>query len=59
MEFRTLLATASKKHWSIGGLDVKTAFLYAPLDPEEDGVVLVQPPSLLVRLGVIQPDILW
>ena len=31
MEFRTLLTIAAKKGWSIGGLDVKTAFLYAPL----------------------------
>eukprot|EP00975_Prorocentrum_lima_P010990 2335470-Prorocentrum_lima.AAC.1 len=47
MEFRTLLAIASKKQWSIGGLDVKTAFLYAPLGPEEYGVILVQLPALL------------
>eukprot|EP00975_Prorocentrum_lima_P035312 7417001-Prorocentrum_lima.AAC.1 len=50
MDFRTFLAIASKKQWSIGGLDVKTAFLYAPLDPEEDRIILVQPPSLLVKL---------
>eukprot|EP00975_Prorocentrum_lima_P009851 2096845-Prorocentrum_lima.AAC.1 len=56
MEFRTLLAIASKRQWSIGGLDVKTALLYAPLDPDEDGTLLVQPPSLFVRLGVIQQD---
>eukprot|EP00975_Prorocentrum_lima_P042902 9009170-Prorocentrum_lima.AAC.1 len=36
-----------------------TAFLYAPLDPVEDGVILVQPPSLLAKLGVAQPDVLW
>eukprot|EP00975_Prorocentrum_lima_P044001 9227150-Prorocentrum_lima.AAC.1 len=59
MEFRTLLAMATHKNWSIGGLDVKTAFLYAPLDPVEDGTILVQPPSLLVKLGVVEPDVLW
>eukprot|EP00975_Prorocentrum_lima_P030396 6371023-Prorocentrum_lima.AAC.1 len=59
MEVLPPLAIATKKQWSIGGLDVKTAFLYVPLDPEEDGVIPVQPPSLLVKLGVIQPDVLW
>eukprot|EP00975_Prorocentrum_lima_P033250 6978311-Prorocentrum_lima.AAC.1 len=51
LECRALLAIATKKQWSIGGLEVKTAFLHAPLGPEEDGVILLQPPSLLVKLG--------
>eukprot|EP00975_Prorocentrum_lima_P068556 12921386-Prorocentrum_lima.AAC.1 len=59
MEFNTLLAIATEKQWSTGGMDVKTAYLYAPLDPVEDGIILVQPPSLLVKLGVVQPDALW
>eukprot|EP00975_Prorocentrum_lima_P011274 2394129-Prorocentrum_lima.AAC.1 len=44
---------------SIGGLDAKTAFLYDPLDPVEDGTMLVQPPSLLVKFGLVPPDALW
>eukprot|EP00975_Prorocentrum_lima_P068263 12919700-Prorocentrum_lima.AAC.1 len=35
-----------------------TASLYASLDPEGYGVRLVQPQSLIVKLGVIQPDVL-
>ena len=47
------------KGWGIGSLDVKTAFLYAELDEEEDGIIVVQPPSILVRLGLVRPGILW
>eukprot|EP00975_Prorocentrum_lima_P027778 5840657-Prorocentrum_lima.AAC.1 len=34
-------------------------FKRAPLDPVEDGIILVQPPSLLVKLGIVQPGALW
>eukprot|EP00975_Prorocentrum_lima_P010923 2321853-Prorocentrum_lima.AAC.1 len=39
--------------------DRKTAFLYARLGPEEDGVILVQPPPLLVKVGVVQHCLLY
>ena len=58
-EMRTLLALGVDKGWSIGSLDVKTAFLYAELDEEEDGIIVVQPPSILVRLGLVRPGVLW
>eukprot|EP00975_Prorocentrum_lima_P037020 7792712-Prorocentrum_lima.AAC.1 len=29
------------------------------MDPEQDGVTLVQPPALLAKLGVAQQDVLW
>ena len=44
---------------SVGSLDVKTAFLYAELNEEEDGILVVQPPSLLVRMGLVEPGIMW
>ena len=47
------------KGWSVGSLDVKTAFLYAELNEEEDGILVVQPPSLLVRMGLVEPGIMW
>ena len=59
VEFRTLLAVAAKREYSIGSLDVKNAFLHAPLDPEEDGFVIVTPPQVLVRLGLAEQDEVW
>ena len=47
------------KEWSIGSLDVRTAFLYAELDDEEDGIFLVQPPAILVRMNLVKPGVLW
>ena len=53
-ELRTLLGiTAANPGWGIGALDIKTAFLHAPLDDEEDGIILVKPPALLAILGLI------
>ena len=45
--------------WSVGSLDVKTAFLYAELIEEEDGIVVVQPLAVLVRLGLVPPGVMW
>eukprot|EP00975_Prorocentrum_lima_P049207 10297679-Prorocentrum_lima.AAC.1 len=51
MEFRTPLAVATNNQWSIGGLDAKTAALYAFLDQKEHRLILVRPPSILTKLG--------
>ena len=40
---RTLLALGAEQAWSIGSMGVKTAFLYAELNEEEDGTIVVQP----------------
>ena len=42
---RTMLAIGQMRKWGIGSLDVKTVFLYAELVEEEDGVIVVSPPS--------------
>ena len=42
-EMRTRLALGTEQEWSIVSLDVKTAFLYAELNEEEDGAIVVQP----------------
>eukprot|EP00974_Lingulodinium_polyedra_P076729 7428318-Lingulodinium_polyedra.AAC.1 len=39
------LRGGGRSPWSLGSLDVKTAFLYAELNEEEDGIVIVQPPA--------------
>eukprot|EP00974_Lingulodinium_polyedra_P068127 6596970-Lingulodinium_polyedra.AAC.1 len=51
--------TPEGEKWSLGSLDVKTAFLYAELNEEEDGIIVVQPPAVLVRLGLVRPGVFW
>lgn len=50
---------ALKNGWKGTILDVKVAFLHAPLkddeDSDDDSVVVLKPPSLLVKLGYAQP----
>ena len=58
-ELRLLMALAARKGWSLGSLDVITAFLYAALDDAEDGIYLVQPPEFLVKQGYIRRGVLW
>ena len=45
--------------WGIGALDIKTAFLHASLDDEDDGIILVKPPALLAMLGLIPEGVYW
>ena len=54
-----MLALASDQNWSVGTLDVKTAFLYAELNDEKDGVIIVQPPAILVRLELVKEGVYW
>ena len=58
-ELRTLLAMASKRGWSIGSLDVVTAFLYSEFDDSEDDIILVKPPAILVKFGLIEEGVYW
>ena len=57
-EMRTML-TLAERVWSLGLLDVITAFLYAALNEKEDGIIIVQPPTILVRLGLVKPGVMW
>ena len=40
-------------------MDIKTAFLHAPLDDDVDGIIAGRPPAALVRLGIIQENSYW
>ena len=52
---RYVLKQAAEKSWGATVLDIRTAFLNAPLDVEDDGqdptVVVLKPPSLLIKTG--------
>ena len=54
---RVLVTLASLHGWSVASWDVSTAFLYASL-PEGQNVYC-RPPNVLVRLGLVQPGIVW
>ena len=55
---RTAVAAAALNGWSMGALDVKTAFLNAEL-PDGDKPVYMRPPPLFVSFGLVQPDEIW
>ena len=54
---RVLVSLASLHGWSVASWDVSTAFLYASLPEGQD--VYCRPPNVLVRLGLVQPGIVW
>lgn len=60
---RTALKKGAIEGWSGASVDIRTAFLNAPLpDGGEDSaeaVVLIRPPPLLVRLQYAQPGEWW
>ena len=58
-ELRLLLALAARKGWSLGSLDVITAFLYSTLHDIDDGIYLIEPPAYLVKHGYIPKGVLW
>lgn len=60
-EVRLLLKVAATKGWSASTVDVKTAFLNAPVDNSADrGVVIVEPPRVFRDAQVLRhPEELW
>ena len=54
--FRLMLQYAAEKKWSGLTMNIRTAFLNTPWDDED---VLVKPPSLLVRMGLVSEGVLW
>ena len=59
--FRAQLRMAALNKWSAAGLDVKTAFLRAPLGPvlQERHLIAVKPPAILVRAGIVKAGTFW
>ena len=62
---RVVLAyTAQKEAWECCVVDVKTAFLYAPVRGSQEGdkeapTIVVKPPYLLVQMGMLKPTDRW
>ena len=54
-----LLAISQSKQFEIGCLDIKTAFLHAPVDDKEDGIYLVKPPAILTQIGLVEEGSYW
>ena len=54
---RVLVSLASLHGWSAASWEVSTAFLYASLPEEQE--VYCRPPNVLLRLGLVQPGIVW
>ena len=48
---------AAMRRWKISKLDVKGAFLNAPLSDDE--LILVQPPTQWVQWGIVEPGTIW
>ena len=53
---RIMMKKASEQGWRGASLDVKTAFLNTPWD---DMGVLVRPPYILIKMGLVEEDTLW
>ena len=59
---RACLSKTVQADWLAATLDIKTAFLNAMLPGEgadDEVVVILQPPRLLVKLKYVQPDEFW
>ena len=56
---RATVAIAARRGWDMGALDIKTAFLNAPLTLPEGKEVILRPPPLFVALGLCSPRELW
>ena len=63
---RSALSIASRHRWQAASLDVKTAFLNAdfnegarPKEHEEERLVMMQPPRIMVKMGFCAEGELW
>ena len=53
---RLLIKKAAVSGWEGASLDIKTAFLNATLDDDQEGYIAVKPPSILVSQGFMSAD---
>ena len=58
--FRLMMATSSQRQWDGGCVDIKTAFLNATIDYEnEEDLVLIRPPNFLVEKNYVEKDVTY
>ena len=66
---RLALAIAAQMGWKGRATDIKTAFLNAPLIPDQEEMscrdqptpkrALVKPPAILIQAGLVKPEEMW
>eukprot|EP00434_Breviolum_minutum_P018336 symbB.v1.2.016177.t1/scaffold1227.1/size245474/4 len=56
---RTLLRKAAHMQWTISTIDVKKAFLNAPRIEKSGNVTIIDPPGVLVSMGVVPSTESW
>ena len=56
---RTLLRKVTQRRWAAATIDVKKAFLNAPRAEKAGHVTLIDPPAVLVSMGVIPKSESW
>ena len=56
---RCLMKCAAENSWSVGTVDIKTAFLLAPRPDEQERLLVARPPKVLVEAGICDAAELW
>ena len=56
---RCLMKCAAENSWSVGTVDVKTAFLLAPRPDEQERLLVARPPKVLIEAGICDASELW
>ena len=56
---RTLLRKSAQLQWQIATIDVKKAFLNAPRTEKHGCITIIDPPSVLVSMGVVPSSEAW
>ena len=56
---RTLMRKSAHMGWSISTIDIKKAFLNAPRVEKEGHVTIIEPPAVLVAMGVVPSSESW
>ena len=56
---RVVMMVASRRGWTCGSTDIKSAFLQAPKRSPAHRATLAKPPQLVVQLGIVPPGTMW
>ena len=56
---RCLFRKAAHEAWTLGSIDVKTAFLLAPRQKAKESLLVAVPPRVLVEAGIVKESGRW